>query len=101
MNTEISVRPELRTLPIILSVVLVGMGAAVTAFFSLPLLALAFGAAPVGLMLLWMTRDVPAPEDRIAGVDLRAHARPAPASPEARPQGAITRPGAPFTPATV
>jgi hypothetical protein len=101
MNTEISVRPELRTLPIILSVVLVGVGAAVCGFFSLPSLALAFGAAPVGLVLLWKTRDVPAPEDRIAAVDLRARAERAPFSPAARPQGAITRPGAPFTPVTV
>jgi hypothetical protein len=71
MNTEPTVRSELKLLPIILTVVLVGMGAAVAGFYSLPMLALFFGAAPVGLMLLWMTRDVAAPEDRIAAVDLQ------------------------------
>ena len=70
MNTEPTVRSELKLLPIILTVVLVGMGATVAGFFSLPMLALFLGAAPVGLMLLWMTHGVPAPEDRIAAVDL-------------------------------
>jgi hypothetical protein len=101
MNTEITVRPELRMLPIILSSVLVGMGAAVCAVYSLPMLGFFFGAAPVGLILLWMTRGVPAPEDLIAAADLRARAGRAPDSRVARPQGAITRPGAPFTPVTV
>ena len=75
MKTPISTHPELRLLPTILSVVLVGMGAALGAFFSWPMLALFFGTAPVGLVLLWMTRDVLAPEDRIAAVDLE-RARP-------------------------
>jgi hypothetical protein len=79
MKTPISTHPELRLLPAILSVVLVGTGAALGAFFSWPMLALFFGTAPVGLTLLWMTRDVPAPEDRIAAVDLeRARQRQAP-----------------------
>lgn len=75
MNTEISVRPELRTLPIILSVMLLGMAAAIGGFYSLALLGLCLGAAPVGVMILWMTREVPAPEDRIAAVDLERKRR--------------------------
>jgi len=79
MKTPTSVRPELRLLPVILSVVLVGMGAAISGLYSLPMLALFLGTTPVALVLLWMTRDVAAPEDRIAAVDLE-RAKRAPAS---------------------
>lgn len=101
MNTEIPVRPELRMLPIILSVVFVGLAAALSGLYSLTMMGFVLCGAPVGLMLLWMTRDVPAPEDRIAAVDLRARASRAPAALAPRSQGAITRPGAPLTPVTV
>ena len=69
MNTTTTIRSELKVLPFILTVALVAMGAAVSGFYSLSMLGLFLGATPVALFLLWMTRDVPAPEDRIADVD--------------------------------
>lgn len=85
MKTPTSVRPELRLLPIILTVVLVAMGAVVSALFSLPMLALFLGTTPVALILLWLTREVAAPEDRIAAVDLERQRQKAAQAPEPSP----------------
>ena len=73
MKTPTSSPPELALLPLILTAVLVGLAGVLSALFSWPVVALCLGACPVALVLLWMTRDVPAPADRIAAVD-REHA---------------------------
>jgi hypothetical protein len=57
-------------LPVLLTVVAVALTAAMAAMFPLPLVLLTVGTWPVALLLLWHTRDVVAPEERIAAVDI-------------------------------
>ena len=63
-------------LPTLLTVAAVALAAALAAFFPLPLVVLTVATWPVGLLLLWQTRDIVAPEERIAAVDVeRARAK--------------------------
>jgi hypothetical protein len=57
-------------LPILLTVSAVALAAVTAAFFPLPLVVLTVATWPVALLLLWQTRDVVAPEERIAAVDV-------------------------------
>ncbi len=76
MNTSASSRSALAMLPTLLTVAAVALAAALAAFFPLPLVVLTVATWPVGLLLLWQTRDIVAPEERIAAVDVeRARAK--------------------------
>jgi hypothetical protein len=75
MKTSTSSRSVLAVLPVILTVFVVGLAGLIGALYSWPLVALCLGSSPVALLILWRTRDVIAPQDRIAAVDLAGIAR--------------------------
>jgi hypothetical protein len=61
--------PGLALLPFPLSVAATGMAAALGALYSWPALLICLATLPVGMLILWQTRDVPAPIDRIEAAD--------------------------------
>lgn len=76
MKTTATSRSEQSALlPFLLTVLLAGLASALGAFYPWPLVALCLGASPVALVLLWGTRQVPSPEERIAAVDLERRER--------------------------
>ena len=86
MKTPYPHSPALALLPFPLSVAVVGLAAALGALYSWQLLALSLCTMPVALLILWQTRDVPAPIDRIEAADrerakkLEPEGAPAPAA---------------------
>jgi hypothetical protein len=60
---------ELALPPTILTALVLGLGGALSIFFPLPIVALYLAILPLPVMVLWLTRDVATPADRIAAVD--------------------------------
>ncbi len=83
MKTPTSSASVLAAIPIVLTVTIVGLAGLLGALYSWPVVALCLGTCPIALMILWRTRDVVAPHERIEAVDLARAARtasmPAPA----------------------
>jgi len=77
MKTPTKSRFELALQPTILTAIVVALGGALAVFFPWSMVALYLAILPVPLLLLWLTRDVPTPQERIAAVDA-AHVKPAP-----------------------
>jgi hypothetical protein len=88
MKSPTSSASVLAAIPVVLTVTIVGLAGLLGALYSWPLVALCLGTCPVALVILWMTRDVIAPQERIDAVDHARAARqvplPAPASVLAR-----------------
>ena len=70
MKTPTSSASVLAVIPVVLTVTIVGLAGLLGALYSWPLVALCLGTAPIALVILWRTRDVIAPQERIAAVDL-------------------------------
>ena len=62
-------RPSTVLLPAILTALALAIGAGLALVFALPFVGLYFLTMPVALILLWESRDVPAPIDRILAAD--------------------------------
>jgi hypothetical protein len=69
MKTSTNSGSELALQPTILTATVVALGGLLAALFPWPMVALYIVMLPVPLMLLWLARDVPTPEERIAAVD--------------------------------
>jgi hypothetical protein len=82
---------ELALTPAILTAIALGIGGALAGFFPLPVLALYFAVLPLPVMMLWLSRDVPTPEARIAAVDAERAALPKTVETKARPASAPAR----------
>lgn len=73
MKTPPKSRLELTLQPTILTAIVLALGGALAAFFPLPMVALYLAVLPLPLSVLWLARDVPTPQERIAAFDA-AHA---------------------------
>lgn len=88
MKTPTSSGSVLAVIPIILTVIILGLAGLIGALYSWPLAGLCLGSSPVALLILWRTRDVIAPEERIAAVD---HAHAHAADPQPLPAPVVAR----------
>ena len=73
MKTSPKSRFELALQPTILTAIVLGLGGALAVFFPMPMVALYLAVLPLPLGVLWLARDVPTPQERIAAFDA-AHA---------------------------